>query len=103
VWESNVIYTYNSSRPEGLPKTNMLWNAGVTYLFLKADKGQFKLSMFDILNSNNTVNSYSYANIRNDRETNVLKRYLLATFTYNIRKLGSSKTKVGGREKMFWF
>jgi hypothetical protein len=104
VWESNVIYTYNSSRPEGLPKTNTLWNAGFTYLFLKADKGQFKLSMFDILNSNNTVNSYSYANIRNDRETNVLKRYLLATFTYNIRKLGSSKAKVGGgREKMFWF
>jgi Outer membrane protein beta-barrel family len=103
VWESNVIYTYNSSRPQGLLKTNTLWNAGVTYLFLKADKGQFKISMFDILNSNNTVNSYSYANIRNDRETNVLKRYLLATFTYNIRKLGSSRAKVGGREKMFWF
>jgi Outer membrane protein beta-barrel family len=103
VWESNMMYTYNSSRPAGLPKTTTLWNAGLTYLFLKADKGQLKVSMFDILNNNNTVNSYSYANIRNDRETNVLKRYLLVTFTYNIRKLGSTKTKIGGREKMFLF
>jgi hypothetical protein len=35
-------------------------------------------------------------------QTNVLTRYLMATFTYNIRAIGGAKKKVGG-ERLFLF
>lgn len=103
VWESFIMYRYNSNVPSGLPKDNLLWNAGLTYLFLKDDKGQLKLSVFDVLNKNNQVLTYSFGNTRFDSQNNVLQQYFMLTFTYNIRKLGANKGKVGGRDKLFWF
>jgi hypothetical protein len=32
----------------------------------------------------------------------VLQRYLMLTFTYNLRKMGAGKGKVGGRERFFF-
>jgi Outer membrane protein beta-barrel family len=103
IWESNIVYRYNSSIPNGLPKENILWNAALSFLFLKEDKGQLKLAVFDLLNRNNQVYSYSYSNTKYDGQTNVLQRYLMLTFTYNIRKLGGAKAKVGGKDRLFWF
>ena len=102
VWETNVAYRYNNRVAPGLPKSNLLWNAGLTYLFLKDDRGQLKISVFDILNRNNGYYRYTSQNFIADQQTNVLKRYGLLTFTYNIRTMGGSK-KVGGRDRMFNF
>ncbi len=102
VWETNTAYRYNNQVAPGLPKSNLLWNAGLTYLFLKNDKGQLKLSVYDILNRNNNFYRYASQNYIIDQQTNVLKRYGLLTFTYNIRTMGGPK-KVGGRDRMFMF
>ena len=102
VWETNTAYRYNNQVAPGLPKSNFLWNAGLTYLFLKDDKGQLKISVFDILNRNNNFYRYASQNYITDQQTNVLKRYGLLTFTYNIRTMGTPK-KVGGRDRMFLF
>lgn len=102
VWETNMAYRYNNQVAPGLPKSNLLWNAGVTYLFLKEDRGQLKISVFDILNRNNGFYRSTSQNYIMDQQTNVLKRYGLLTFTYNIRTMGGPR-KVGGRDRMFLF
>lgn len=102
VWETNMAYRYNNQVAPGLPKSNLLWNAGLTYLFLKDDRGQLKISVFDILNRNNGFYRYSTQNYIMDQQTNVLQRYGLLTFTYNIRNMGAPR-KVGGRDRMFLF
>ena len=102
VWETNVAYRYNSVVAPGLPKSNLLWNAGLTYLFLKDDKGQLKFSVFDILNRNNNFYRYTSQNSIIDQQTKVLTRYGMLTFTYNIRTMGTPK-KVGGKDRMFMF
>jgi hypothetical protein len=102
VWESNVVYRYNSQVAPGLPKDNVLWNAGLTFLTNKDGKGLLKLSVFDILNRNNAFYRYAALNQVIDTQTNVLQRYFLLSFTYNIRNMATPK-KVGGRERLFMF
>lgn len=102
VWETNVAYRYNSQVAPGLPKDNVLWNAGLTFLTNKDGKGLLKLSVFDILNRNNAFYRYATLNQVIDTQTNVLQRYFLLSFTYNIRNMAAPK-KVGGRDRLFMF
>jgi hypothetical protein len=103
VWETNVNYRYTSNLAPGLPKTNVYWNAALTFLMFKEDKGQLKCAVYDILNSNNSVNRFINGNVITDSRTNVLQRYFMLTYSYNIRSLAGQKTKVGGRQSMFMF
>jgi hypothetical protein len=101
VWESSLGYNYNSNVAAGLQRTSALLNGGVTYLFLKDNKGQIKLSVYDLLNDNIDLWRYTNENSIIDRQINILQRYLLLTFTYNIRNFKAGK--VGGRERFFMF
>lgn len=104
VWESSVDYLYNPQVAPGIRKSNFRWNAGVNFLFLKDDKGQLKLSVYDLLNQNISVYRSVTQNYIMDSQTTILKRYFLLTFTYNIRNFGGgAKPKVGGRERLFFF
>jgi hypothetical protein len=101
VWESSLNYRYNSQVAPGIQKTIALLNAGVTFLFLKEQKGQLKLSGSDLLNQNISVYRYASENSIIDRQMNMLTRYYMLTFTYNIRNFKGGK--VGGRERFFRF
>ena len=101
VWESSLAYRYNSQVAPGIQKTSALFNAGVTFLFLKDQKGQLKLSGFDLLNQNISVWRSTSENSIIDRQINILQRYYLLTFTYNIRNFKAAK--VGGSERFFRF
>ncbi len=102
VWETNIAYRSTDQVAPGLPKENVLWNAGVTLMMLKGDAGLLKLGVFDLLNRNNGLFRYTNQNQIIDNETNVLKRFASLSFTYNIRNMGASK-KVGGRDRLFLF
>lgn len=98
VWESSWEYSYNPQVAPGIQKSILRWNAAVNFLFLKNDKGQFKLSVYDLLNQNTSVYRTVAENYIRDTETTILKRYVLLTFTYNIRNFAG---KVGGSRNNF--
>lgn len=102
VWETNAAYRYTTQVAPGLPKNNLLWNAAVTLLMFKGDVGLLKLSVFDLLNRNNGLFRFASGNQITDQQTNVLQRYGMLTFTYNIRNMGAPK-KVGGKDRLFMF
>jgi hypothetical protein len=103
VWETNLAYRYISNLAPGLPKTNVYWNAAITFLMFKEDKGQLKLAVYDILNSNNNALRFVSGNLITDSKSMVLQRYFMLTYSYNIRSLAGQKTKVGGQNGMFRF
>ncbi|MBV9987545.1 MAG: TonB-dependent receptor [Chitinophagaceae bacterium] len=102
IWETNLDYSYNGNIPNGLPKDLFRWNAAVNFTMLKDEKGVLKLSMMDLLGRNNGINMWATRNMVTTSQTNVLGRYFMATFTYNIRAIGASKSKVGGN-RLFLF
>lgn len=101
VFESSVDYQYNSQAASGIQKNVILLNAGITWLFFHQDKGQLKIAVFDALNQNRSVNRTSGDNYINDHQINILRRYLLLTFTYDIRSF--KPKKVGGENTFFLF
>ncbi len=100
VWESSLDYNYNPQVVAGMQKSVFLWNAAVNLLFFKQDKGQLKLSVYDLLNQNRSVYRTINENYIRDTESLLLRRYYLLTFTYNIRNFGA---KVGGRNSFMFF
>jgi hypothetical protein len=101
VWETSLTYRYNSNAAPGIQKSIALLNGGLIFLFLKEQKGNLKLSVYDILNQNVNVWRNTSENMIIDRQVNIIRRYYMLTFTYNIRNYSAGK--VGGRERFFRF
>jgi hypothetical protein len=84
----------NNSRYNGLGagfnQNIWLWNGGVGYKFLKNRRGEIKLSVFDILNQNRSITRTVSENYIEDNFTNVLNRFFMLTFTYQIRNFKSN-------------
>lgn len=101
VWENTVNYVFNPQVAPGIRKSIWTWNAGVSYLFMKEDKANVKLSVYDLLNQTTSVNRTVNENYIQDTETTILQRYFMLTFTYNIRNFGAPK--VGERNRIMIF
>jgi hypothetical protein len=75
-----------------LNKQTFLWNAFVTYRFMK-QQGELKFSSMDLLkqyqNITNSASSYGTTT----RITNGLQQYFLLTFSYYPRKFGKTEIK----------
>lgn len=88
VWNAGVDYRYNSNAAPGIRPQITRLNAGITYLFLKKDQGQLKLTAFDLLNQNVNITRTIRENMTEDVQTRALTRYVMLTFNYNIRSFG---------------
>ena len=67
-----------------------LWNASIGAKLFKDQRGEILLSVYDILNQNNSVNRMITESYIQDTQTEVLNRYAMLTFKYNFKKF---KTK----------
>ncbi len=100
--ETQCSVSYTDNVPAGVPRQVIRWNAGLNFTMLKDETGVLKLSVFDILNRNNSVWVNASRNMITTTQNNVLGQYFMATFTYNVRAAGVKK-KVGGRERFMLF
>jgi hypothetical protein len=70
-----------------------LWGGNIGYKFLKNREAEFKLSVFDLLSRNNSITRNVTENYVEDLQNSVLRKYVLLTFTYNIKKFGTNNQK----------
>lgn len=78
--------TMNRGQSTGFNQTVPLLNASIAKTIFKKKDGELKLSVFDMLNQNQSITRTVEQNYIEDRRTQVLTRYLMLTFTYNLRK-----------------
>ena len=76
-----------------LDNTVMLWTAGLGKQLFKNKRGEIQLSVFDILNQNNNISQNFYDSYYEATNRNVLTRYFMVNFSYNIRKFREDKTR----------
>ncbi|MFN7300088.1 MAG: outer membrane beta-barrel protein, partial [Bacteroidota bacterium] len=96
VFSTELSYTGFSGLDAGFRQNFLLWNAGIGYKFLKDQKGEFRLTAFDLLGQNNSLNRSVTETYVEDVQTRVLQRYIMLNFTYNIRKFKRPAGLPGG-------
>ncbi len=72
-----------------------IWNAYVNVFVMKDQKGQLRLSVFDLLNRNQGINIVNDLNYTLNERTLSLGRYFTLGFTYTFRNLAGA----GGGER----
>jgi hypothetical protein len=85
-WESIYSFVYNPLSISGFRKSVNLLNASAAMQILKKDRGEIKLSCYDILNQN--INTYTIVgtNSISDFQSQILNRYFLLTFMVKFNK-----------------
>lgn len=93
VFQTDLSHQYNMGLSQNFNQNYLLLNAAIGYKFLKDRKGELRLNVFDILKQNNSVSRNTTETYYEDVRSNVLQRYAMLTFTYNIKYFKQSETK----------
>lgn len=89
VLNTNLNHTLYSGLGSGFNQNYLLWNAYFGYKFLKNRALEAKVSVFDILNQNNSIARNFTDTYVEDTRTDVLNRFFMFTLTYTLRNFGS--------------
>jgi hypothetical protein len=85
VLRSDLNYFGYQGLQDGFNQNFWLWNLGFGRKFLKEDRGELRLVVFDALGQNQAIARTFTETYFEDSQTTVLQRYLMLTFTYNFR------------------
>ncbi|MFD2999230.1 outer membrane beta-barrel protein [Pontibacter toksunensis] len=100
VYRTELNHQYNSGLSAGLDANYLLWNMSISKKVFKNQKGEVSLSVNDLLNQNVSVQRNVRSDYIEDVQTNVLQRYFMLTFTYNIRSFtGKAPEGTDGNEQ----
>ncbi len=78
---------------DGFYQQYFLWNMGVAKKFLKGQKGELKLTVFDLLKQNKSIGRSVTETYIEDYQTKVLQQYFMLTFSYKLRNFGKGKAQ----------
>ncbi|MGF7218855.1 hypothetical protein GGR92_005034 [Spirosoma lacussanchae] len=89
VVRSDINYQQYAGLSGGFNQQFALWNASIAQRLFKSQNGELKLSVFDLLNQNNSISRTFSETYLEDNRSLVLNRYFMLTFTYNLRQFKS--------------
>ncbi|GAB3431230.1 porin family protein [Niabella aquatica] len=90
VWASNITYNRSSSN-NNEPVHYTIWNAAVTYRFLKGNQGEVKFSAMDLLRQNKAIVNTVNGNTQTFSSSNVLQQYFILSLAYYPRQFGNKR------------
>lgn len=97
IWKGLVYRTYvnhrlNTGLAEGYNNSFVLVNMSLGKKFLKQDRGELSLNVYDLFAQNNNIHRSVGELYIQDRQSTVLQRYFMLSFTYNIRHFSKGTT-----------
>ena len=84
--EGTYTYSYNSIVSPGFQKSANLVNLSIAHPLLKHDRGEIKLTCYDIFDQAISTHRSISENIINDTQSQVLRRYFLVTLQFRFNK-----------------
>ena len=87
---TNQLYSGLSS---GFNQSYWLWNMAVAKKLFKGQKGEIRLSVFDLLNQNQSITRTVSETYLEDVNTKVVRQYFMFTFTYNLKNFGKAPAR----------
>ncbi|MBC8033420.1 MAG: outer membrane beta-barrel protein [Chitinophagaceae bacterium] len=89
--QNDLNNQYYSGLSQGFNQNFWLWNAGIGKKFLKQQKAEIKLTVFDLLEQNQSVVRNITEAYIEDVQNQVIQQYFMLTFTYKLRNFGKKK------------
>lgn len=86
VLRTNIIHQAYFGLAEGFNQNYFLLNASLGKKIFKNQRGEITLSVFDALKENVSIQRNITETLIEDVRNNVLQRYVMLTFTYNLRE-----------------
>lgn len=80
---NDLSYVYNGSIQGNIEKTSLLWNLSFGMNMFKGN-GNLKFTVYDLLRQNNNISRTVTQNFIENRESLILQRYFMLSFTYKI-------------------
>lgn len=99
VLQNEINYTFTHGLGDGFDQRFVLWNASVGKKFLKDQRAELRLSVFDLLKQNRSVNRTVNGLDIVDEQNSVLTQYFMLTFTYRLKNFGKLKAPEGGEQR----
>ena len=96
VLSTDADYTTQSGLSTGFSQKFLLWNASFAKQMFKSQRGELKLSVFDILKQNRSINRSYTDNYVEDVQNTVLQRFYMLTFTYNLNRMVGKNVQMPG-------
>lgn len=85
IYRTNLNHQVNRGLSAGYDNSYLLWNMSLGKKFLKNDLAEVSLNVYDLLGQNNNIDRNVTELYIEDRQSAVLQRYFMLSFTYNIR------------------
>ena len=95
VLSTDLNFSANSGYSEGYNTNEWLWNASISYMFLRNKSMTIALEGRDLLNQHQSIMRSETAQAITDTETMILGRYAMLTLTWNFTTMGSNTPTKG--------
>ena len=89
VLRNDVSNLYYSGLNEGFNENYWLWNINIGKKMFGNNRGELTLGVYDVLNQNRSVTRNVTDTYTEDVRSNVLNRFFMLTFTYNLRNFNA--------------
>ena len=86
VFNTDATYYSYSGLTSTFNQKYTLWNMAVAKKIFKNETGEIRLSVFDLLKQNTSIQRNITTNYIEDTQSNVLQQYFMLSFNYNLRK-----------------
>lgn len=94
VYRTDLSHQLNTGLSTGFNTNYMIWNMSIGKKVFANQRGEISLSVFDLLKQNVSIRRNVTDILVEDVQSNVLQRYFMLTFTYNLRHFsGGAKSE----------
>lgn len=90
VYRMDLNHRFNSGLSEDLDNSFVLLNMSIGTKILKNDRGELSLNVYDLFQQNNNIRRNVTELYVEDMQSNVLQRYFMLTFSYNLRHFNNN-------------
>ena len=86
IFNTDATYYSYSGLSSSFNQKYTLWNMAIAKKMFKNQSGEIRLSVFDLLKQNTSIQRNITTNYIEDTQSNVLQQYFMLSFNYNLRK-----------------
>jgi hypothetical protein len=91
--EANYTYIYNPLVANGFQRSSNLLNIAVARSIQAKDRGEIRLSCYDLFDQNVSESQYAYGNTVSQVQYQIIKRYFLLSYSYRFSNVVTAKKK----------